>query len=67
MMIVIKSLDDRCEYVEEIKSLRFLYICIYNFVIHHKSAKNHVKIHSLFYSAEDALAETRVQTQKMLF
>ena len=35
--------------------------------MHHKSAKNHVKIHSLVYSAEEALAETRVQKPKCCF
>ena len=42
---------------------RYMYI----HVMHHKSAKNHVKSTSLVYSAEEALAETRVKIQKMLF
>ena len=32
--------------------------------MHHKSAKNNVKSTILVYSAEEALAETRVQIQK---
>ena len=35
--------------------------------MHHKSAKNHVKIHSLVNSAEEALTETRVQKPKCCF